>query len=49
MFLSETNVDEIITIVSKLTRKTSNELAMNMSFVKSIIHLVVQPFIYIYM
>ena len=48
MFLSETNVDEIITIVNKLTQKTSTDCNdMNMSFVKNIIHLVVQPFTYI--
>ena len=48
MFLSETNVGEIITIVSKLTQKTSTDCnGMNMSFVKNIIHLVVQPFTYI--
>ena len=48
MFQSETNVDEIITIVNKLTQKTSTDCNdMNMSFVKNIIHLVVQPFTYI--
>ena len=48
MFLSETNVSEIITIVSKLTQKTSTDCNdMNMSLVKNIIHLVVQPFTYI--
>ena len=45
---SETNEDEIITIVNKLTQKTSTDCNdMNMSFVKNIIHLVVQPFTYI--
>ena len=35
MFLSETNEDEIITIVNKLTQKTSTDCNdMNMSFVK---------------
>ena len=48
MFLFETNVSEIITIVSKLTQKTSIDCNdMNMSLVKNIIHLVVQPFTYI--
>ena len=48
MFLSETNVSEIITIVSKLTQKTSTDCNdMNMSFVKNMIHIVVQPFTYI--
>ena len=48
MFLSEANVSEIITIVSKLTQnKSTNCNDMNMSFVKNIIHLVVQPFTYI--
>ena len=48
MFLSETNVNETITIVSKLTQKTSTDCNdINMSFVKNIIHLVVQPFTYI--
>ena len=45
MFLSETNVCEI---VSKLTQKISTDCNdMNMSFVKNIVHLVVQPFTYI--
>ena len=48
MFLSETNVNETITIVSKPTQKTSTDCNdMNMSFVKNIIYLVVQPFTYI--
>ena len=48
MFLSETNVDEIIAIVNTLTQKTSTDCNdMNMSFMKNIIHLVVQPFTYI--
>ena len=48
MFLSETNVNETITIVSKLAQKTSTDRNdMNMSFVKDIIHLVVQPLKYI--
>ena len=48
MFLSETNVNEIIAIVNKLTQKTSTDCNdMNMSFMKNIIHLVVQPFTYI--
>ena len=48
MFLSETNVDEIMKIVSKLTQKTFTDCNnMNMSFVKNVIHLVVQPFTYI--
>ena len=48
MFLSETNANEIIKIVSKPTQKTSTDCNdMNMSFVKNIIHLVVQPITYI--
>ena len=48
MFLSETNVSEIITIVNKLTQKTSTDCNdMNIPFEKNIIHLVVQPFSYI--
>ena len=48
MFLSETNVNEIITIVSKPTQKTSTDCNdMKMSFVKNIIHLAVQSFTYI--
>ena len=48
MFLYGTNVNEIIEIVKKLTRKDSTDFNdMNMSFVKNIIHLVVQPFTYI--
>ena len=48
MFLSESNVNKIIKIVSKLTQNTSTHCNdMNMSFVKNIIHLVVQPFAYI--
>ena len=48
IFLSETNVNEIRKIVSKLTQKTSTDCHdMNMSFVKNIIYLVVQPFTYI--
>ena len=48
MFLSETNVGEFITIVSNLTQKTSTDCNdMNISFVKNIIHLVVQPSTYI--
>ena len=45
MFLSETNINEI---VSTLTQKTSTDCNdINMSFEKNIIHLVVQPFTYI--
>ena len=48
MFQSETNVNEIIKIVSKLTQNTSTDCNdMKMSLVKNIIHLVVQPFTYI--
>ena len=48
MLLSETNVNEIITIVNKLTQKTSSDCNdMNMSLVKNIVHLVVQLFTYI--
>ena len=44
MFLPETNVNEIIKIVSKTSTNCND---MNMSFVINIIHLVVQPFAYI--
>ena len=47
MFLSETNVNEIIKIVSRLTRKSSTDYNDIMSFVKNIIHLAVQSFTYI--
>ena len=48
MFSSETNVNEIIKIARKPTRKTSTDCNdMNMSFVKNMIHLVVQPFTHI--
>ena len=48
MFLSETNAYEIIAILNKFTEKISTDCNdMSMSFVKSIIHLVVQPFTYI--
>ena len=48
MFLSETNVGEIITVECRPTQKTSTDCNdMNMSFVKNIIHLVVQHFTYI--
>ena len=48
MFLSETNVNEIIKIVRNLAENTYSDCNdMNMSFVKNIIHLLVQPFTYI--